>query len=191
MNANNYCVYLIIDPRSNLPFYVGKGRPRRPKQHIRRKPLKKSVNKEKQKIINELLDLKISPEIKIVGDNLCEQDAWSLEKSQVQLYGRRRFGGILTNMTDGGDGKSHHITSEETKKRISKSMRGTKNHFYGKKHSKESLEKIGTINRGKHLDPAWKEKLSLSQKGKPKSLEHRMKISKSLKERFKNMNTKL
>ena len=38
--------------------------------------------------------------------------------------------------------------SEETKKKMSESHKGKNNHFYGKKHSKESITKISNAKKG-------------------------------------------
>lgn len=62
--------------------------------------------------------------------------------------------------------------SGEAKKRNKGRNQGSKNPFYGKKHTKESLNKIHT--------PESKIRKSISMKGKSKSQKHRNSLSKSL-----------
>ena len=56
---------------------------------------------------------------------------------------------------------------EETKNKISATMQGANNHFYGKTHTKEALEKIGraSIGRQKTLSEETKQHLSEIRKG--------------------------
>lgn len=104
-----------------------------------------------------------------------------------------------------------HKLSEETKKRMSEAHMGSKNHFYGKKHSKEVKERIsntkkGVITSDEHRNNlsiamkkwykenpnfkrgSWgnhteetKRKISESHKGKILTKEHKEKIIKNLK----------
>lgn len=65
----------------------------------------------------------------------------------------------------------HNKHSEETKKNISKKMKGMNNHFYGKKHSEETKEKISKSLKGskgftgKHTAES-KKKMSKARKDK-------------------------
>jgi hypothetical protein len=95
---------------------------------------------------------------------------------QIKLYGRIENGGLLANMSDGGEGQSGYHHTEELKQSFSKMFSGDKNPFYGKSHSENSLKKIGDTNRGKVLNEEWKMKLSESTKGIKKSEEHKRKI---------------
>ena len=89
------------------------------------------------------------------------------------------------NLTEGGDGV---IPCEETKKKMSQSRSGEKNHFYGKHHSDESKRKISESNKelkageknpfyGKHHSEEVKKKMSESHKNI--SYETRKKMSES------------
>ena len=46
------------------------------------------------------------------------------------------------NQTDGGEGQSGYVLSQDRKDWLSKKMTGEGNPFYGKKHSKETIEKL-------------------------------------------------
>ena len=88
-------------------------------------------------------------------------------------------------------GKRH---TEESRKKISESLKGENNPmygrtgennpFYGKTHSKESRKKISEAKKGKQLSEEHRRKLSEAMKGKHHSEEHRKKISESVKSRL-------
>lgn len=71
--------------------------------------------------------------------------------------------------------------SEETKLKVSLSKKGTcsgkDNHFYGKRHSEETLEKIRQKAKGRTLSLETRGKLSRIRKGHPVSEETRRKLS--------------
>lgn len=80
----------------------------------------------------------------------------AMEKFYIAAY--RSMGYKLYNLTNGGEGTSGLIPSEETRKKLSKSKIGNKNNspkfginnpFYGKKHSEKSKKKISKANKGR------------------------------------------
>lgn len=79
--------------------------------------------------------------------------------------------------------------SLETRRKMSESRRGNKNHFFGKTHSDESREKIKEARRNQviHISEETKQKISDAQKGIPRkkhSEESKQKIKESLKRFF-------
>ncbi len=92
------------------PYYVGKGRGRRgfvTKNHRMPRP------KDRTRIITQ--------------DHLSESDAFLAEKILIAAYGRKDLGtGCLANMTDGGEGASGHVMSDEHKRRIGLANKGQK-----------------------------------------------------------------
>ncbi len=108
-----YNVYILIDPRTKLPFYVGKGTGKRYGQH------KKEYDKQieyynriykypvlqlslKHLVFNELSELNLDYEFEII-ENLTEQEAFILEQGLIAWLGRKICGnGILTNLLSGG-----------------------------------------------------------------------------------------
>ncbi len=79
-----------------------------------------------------------------------ESDAFKHEIYLIHVLGRKDLGtGILWNRTNGGDGTSGAILKESTKRKMSQSRNGEKNHFYGKKHTKDSIQKMKSSLKGK------------------------------------------
>ena len=95
------------------PYYIGKGQGNRiTRRHYRRGGGYFSAPKD----MNRILYLK---------RNLSEQEAFRHEQYMIGVYGRKDIGtGILRNRTDGGEGPTGKVLSEETKKRISEFQRG-------------------------------------------------------------------
>lgn len=120
---------------------------------------------------------------KIVADNLTEAEAFALERQTITLAGRDN----LCNLTDGGEGPSGHIHSDEARKNISA---GTKKAFenpelieklrraqLGRKHHSKTIEKMRASSIGKPKSKEAIEKMRLSKIGKIPSLETRAKMA--------------
>ena len=108
------------------PYYVGKGKGRR----VYLKHQKGiSVPKDKTRII-------------FLKQNLTEEEAFKHEIYMIAVFGRKDLGtGILRNKTNGGDGASGAVRSEEQRKNISKGKKG-------KPQTKEHSENMGKAKRG-------------------------------------------
>ena len=95
--------------------------------------------------------------------NLTEEEAFKHEVYMIALFGRKDIGtGILYNKSNGGEGNSGLIMSQETREKMSKS------------------------GKGKKKPPGHGEKVSKARKGKPSPLrgrvmpeEHKRKIGNS------------
>ncbi len=71
-----YYVYLLIDPRTNKPFYVGKGSGTRAYQHLSDF---ETSNENKQKAISEIKADGLNTNVVIINDNLPEVLALNIE----------------------------------------------------------------------------------------------------------------
>jgi len=175
------------------PYYVGKGTGRRI-YSTNRKGLKPP--KDKTRII-------------FLKQNLTEEEAFKHEIYMIDVFGRKDLGtGILHNRTDGGEGPSGAVRSDESKIKYSKSKKGKNNpqygkrgknsHNYGKSPSEETRKKLSerqkgekNHNYGKIFSEETRRKMSEVNKGennpmygKSRSEESRKKQSEALKGKY-------
>jgi len=79
-----------------------------------------------------------------------EEDAFKHEIYLISVLGRKDLcTGILWNRTNGGDGTSGATLTETTRNKMSQSRLGDKNHFYGRKHTPESISKMKESLKGR------------------------------------------
>lgn len=153
------------------PYYIGKGKGNRAyqKRHKGIKP---------PKDISRILILK---------QDLTEEEAFKHEKYMIAVFGRKDLGtGILHNKTDGGEGVSGLIHSEQTKRKRSESLKGKNHRNYGKCLSEETKRKISLSLKGKSPSEETRRKMSEMHKGKSPSEQTKRKLS----EKFKGKNGK-
>lgn len=145
--------YLRVD---RTPYYIGKGRGNR--AYYKYKGTKPP--KDKSRII-------------LLKQNLTEEESFKHEKYMIAVFGRKDLGtGILHNRTDGGDGSSGLIRTEEHKSKIRKSL-------LGRPRSQETKEKLRKANLGKIRNPCsqeTKDKIGAANRGKKHSKESKEKI---------------
>jgi group I intron endonuclease len=147
------------------PFYIGKGTDNRDyhsafdRHNSFKKNKIKSLNKKNIKVLS----------IKVFED-LNEQDSFNIETSIIKKIGRRDLKlGPLTNLTDGGEGRTNIIVSDETKNKISKTKKSQNLHS---KHTESTKTLLKQINQGqnnpfygKHHSEEVKEEQSLRVSG--------------------------
>ena len=152
-----YYIYSYLR-EDNSPYYIGKGKEQRAYTKGR----------------NEVRPPKDKSLVRILKDNLTEQEAFEVEKLYILMFGRKDNGtGILRNKTDGGEGPSGRIDSEETRRRKSQSLTG-------RKIPKETGEKISRVLRAKNMKHSEEHKKYLSEKLKGKKpTEYNILVSKS------------
>jgi hypothetical protein len=92
-----YYVYLLIDPRNNLPFYVGKGTGQRAKSHYYNWTDLDKHNPHKARKIKKIKSLGYKPRWEIVFESKNEQEVFNKENELIN-------NGILTNIALGGCG---------------------------------------------------------------------------------------
>lgn len=98
---NSY-TYILIDPITDLPFYVGKGKGNRAKYHIK---LTGEASSPKDIKINELLSKGLFPKIEYVVDSVSDDVARKYECILISILGRADIcTGLLLNRSSGGEG---------------------------------------------------------------------------------------
>ena len=165
----NFYTYAYLR-EDRTPYYIGKGRGRRITNRS-----KKDIRPPKDK-----------SRIVFLKRNLTEEEAFRHEIYMIAVFGRKDLGtGILYNRTNGGEGTSGRILTEEQKKKIgeetkkkwkngifdesyekwSQASKGVRNVMYGKTHTQEAKDKISLTHKGRKYTDEWKTYKSLSMKG--------------------------
>jgi hypothetical protein len=146
--------------RKGSPYYIGKGTGQRAWSRVR----KIHRPKDKSRIV-------------FLRSDLTEAEAFDWEIFYIAKYGRIDKGtGILRNLTDGGEGASGMIVSEERRVQMAKvagearrregrwrgdknpkaggdPVRGEKNPMWGKKHKESTLQLISEANKEFYSKP--------------------------------------
>ena len=192
---SNYYVYAYLDQRKPgiyvfgeytfdfEPFYIGKAeRPQRMYDHIYEAQHNfLTGNQHKLNKIRQIIsECNTNPLIIKIKENLLKEDVDKLEKLLISLIGRRDIQtGILTNMTDGGDGvKGFPMTDIEKHKRSIA--------LKGRKKPAGFGAKIAEINRHRKFSKETREKISASNKGKQTWLNRKHSEETKLKISLKN-----
>lgn len=174
VNPHRFYTYAYLR-QDRTPYYIGKGQGNR--VYYKCKGVKPP--KDKSRII-------------FLKQNLTEEEAFKHEKYMVFVFGRKDLGtGILHNRTDGGDGTSGIMISEETRRKMSEVQKGKlrsekdrrkiSEKLKGRTLSEEHRRKMSVAHTGKSFSEEHKRKMSEVQKGRTFSEEHRKKISEAKK----------
>lgn len=94
-----FYVYMLVDPRNDTPFYIGKGKGRRAKTHLWEIPETRNAHKENK--IASIRAAGLEPKIVYVAENIIDESlAYDMETSLISKYGRKGYEkkGILTNI---------------------------------------------------------------------------------------------
>jgi len=163
---NNFYIYIYLDPRKPgkyeygdycflyEPFYIGKGKGRRLNDNSHRSVYFKNK-------INKIRNCGLEPNVIKLFENITEEKSFILESDLINLVGRKDLDkGSLINFTDGGEGSTGWVCSEEVRKKHSKRMMGENNPMFGKckknspvygnHHSNKTRKYLSEINFGKN-----------------------------------------
>lgn len=204
---NDFYVYAWRRPDTGDIFYIGKGRGKRARSFNGRSDLF-------MRVVAKVRRLGLEPEITFIAKGLTESEAFSIEKRSILEYGRRDTGcGPLVNMTDGGDGASGLILTEDHKARIASSKIGKPRPEWlkerlrelklgvplspghranisaaqvGSKHSEEAKAKIGLAHKGKTLTADHIERMVAKLKGRKLPPEHVENMRAAVTKRFED-----
>lgn len=174
-----FCVYEHWRPDKQQCFYVGKGTPKR--AHF----LQRKENPRHLRIVEKLRRLGLRVEVKLIAVGLSEDAAFSLEIERIGFW--RGAGVDLANLTNGGEGASGQIQSQETRAKISAALLGVaRPSRRGVKLSDDHRAKISAGGIGRTLSIETRAKISASQKGKPRPELVGRKMSEAGIERLRN-----
>ena len=155
---NNYYTYAYLR-ENGTPYYIGKGKGYR-------------AFRKKGKSINPPKD---AARILFLKQNLTEDEAFKHEIYMIAVFGRKDLGtGILRNLTEGGDGVSGLVHTEEIRKKISERTKEVMN-------TDEMRKKLSDGNRGKIRSEEFKRHLSEINKDRKHSEESKRKIGEASK----------
>ena len=171
-----YYIYALMDVRTNLPFYIGKGliENNRHEDHFK-ETLEKNSNRHKAFKINYLRTNGYNIPVDILVNNIeSEDDAYLIETLYIKKYGRANIdlNGILTNICEDNRPPNHKgrkQSKEHTANRV-KSYMETCAKVGRKPHTEESKRKMsrpGELNSffGKHHSEENKQAHSARMKG--------------------------
>lgn len=141
----------------NPSYYIGKGKGRRPMAHFWEDSLRKRSYK--NNIIAKAFHEGRKIFVEILYKGLSDELACALEMYLIAHFGRKNTRtGVLTNLTDGGDGTSGAILSEEHKRQIGERHRG-------KNHTDESKRLISESLKGRAKSRATRDRIRKAKRG--------------------------
>ena len=163
---NNTCVYIHKKPNGDI-FYVGIGSEKRPYEKFRKNIHWRNITNKYPNYI-----------IEIIEQNLTWENACIIEKQLIENYGRKCDGGVLCNITLGGDGAYGLKHSKKTKEKLKELSTGNKN-CVGFKHTEIAKLNMSKSQLGKIIPKEVREKMSKSHLGREGRESDRLNVKKA------------
>ena len=163
-----YYTYVYFDSSRNLePIYVGKGYGKRAYKHLLRKDKHPFTQR-----LQKMAENGIEPQIEIINCS-DEEFALFLEEEIIALVGRKDLcKGPLLNLTDGGEGNTNSIRTEEFKENLRRIHKGK---CPANLHSEEALLKAKETRKKNGTLPKKEDRPNFTRKGALVSEETKMK----------------
>ena len=111
-----YYVYMLIDPRNNMPFYIGKGTGNRVFNHLSFALDEKEVTNAKYETIREILAANQVVIHLVIRHGLSEEEALIVEASLIDAFNYCGF--KLTNITNGHHATTHGLMTTDEVMRL-------------------------------------------------------------------------
>jgi hypothetical protein len=154
MISNSTYIYRHIRLDKNEPFYIGIGTDSK---------YQRAYSKQSRNIFWNRIVSKTDYEVEILLDNLTRDEAKIKEIEFIALYGKKiDKTGILTNISDGGDGNSGGKHTEEAKRKIGESNKFKDYSKFDRSYmqTKEYKDKVSKINKGRKMPDSMRQKVS-------------------------------
>ncbi len=174
-----FYVYVYLREDRYTPYYVGKGQGSRDtdKRYKGVKP-----PKDKTRIVR-------------VKEGLTEEESFDLERTLIRFWGRKTEGGVLHNLTEGGEGTSGLVRTQENKDKIRSYRTGrklSKEHIESIRKSKQNIseetrQKLREKKLGRKLTEEHKKNIGKGHLGQKRSMETRRKLSENKKEYYRKL----
>lgn len=184
---NKYYVYCIFDPDTGQPRYIGKGCAFRYNWH------RNNCNTHHNFGLRKLLLTHSELPLVIIRENLSNYEACITEIALIKVLGKKNTGGLLFNITDGGEGING--VSQETRikmreaawRRAEFTDQHKLNMSFANKNSdaaREHIQRLANLSRGKKLSEEHKEKVRQANLGATRSDAAKQAMSEGQKRRF-------
>lgn len=166
------CYVYVYEDEMNRPIYIGKGRGKRYRDHLRIAKNRTKPHPFYNKL-KKMIRLGFKPQFHKIKENLTPEEACALEIKIIRKIGRKDLGtGTLLNMSDGGEGllnmspvhkeiirKRHtgKVNSPETIKKMSDSKKNIPKTLEHRKHLSDALmgKPLSQITREKLKNTRW------------------------------------
>lgn len=154
-------IYKHINPVTEKPFYIGIGK----SPNYKRAHSKCNRNKIWHSIVN-----KYGYNVEILFDNLTWEEACLIEINLIKQIGRMDLrSGTLCNLTDGGEGSSGILFTDESRLKMSAAKKGKYCGFnswnYGIKRTNSQKEKYSILRKGTVHSDYTKQKMAINKIG--------------------------